>query len=147
MAGPEHTHATGGFHGGVGTVISVEEVTRQALEIARDVSVEQLDALAGNKPHLRIDDLNAGVKAMNAKLPQAFSTLPDQPLEIRRVPPEIQDGASNGYSVLGQYDKGNVFAYVGFEKAAETKAGTDQPSISDNTYCAEPLKPFIFGLV
>ena len=44
-----------------------------------------------------IDDLNAGVKAMQAKLPQAFTTLPDQPLEIRRVPPEIQDGASNGY--------------------------------------------------
>lgn len=44
-----------------------------------------------------IDDLNAGVKAMYAKLPQAFATLPNQPLEIRRVPPEIQDGASNGY--------------------------------------------------
>jgi uncharacterized protein (DUF885 family) len=44
-----------------------------------------------------IDDLNAGVKAMQAKLPQAFATLPDQPLEIRRVPPEIQEGASNGY--------------------------------------------------
>ena len=44
-----------------------------------------------------IDDLNAGVKAMYAKLPKAFATLPDQPLEIRRVPPEIQDGASNGY--------------------------------------------------
>jgi uncharacterized protein (DUF885 family) len=46
-----------------------------------------------------IADLNAGVKAMYGKLPQAFSsaTLPKQPLEIRRVPPEIQDGASNGY--------------------------------------------------
>ena len=44
-----------------------------------------------------IDDLNAGVKAMYAKLPQAFATLPKQPLEIRRVPPEIQEGASNGY--------------------------------------------------
>ena len=44
-----------------------------------------------------IDDLNAGVKAMQAKLPQAFATLPDQPLEIRRVPAEIQEGASNGY--------------------------------------------------
>jgi uncharacterized protein (DUF885 family) len=41
--------------------------------------------------------LNAGVKAMTAKLPQAFATLPNQPLEIRRVPPEIQDGAPNGY--------------------------------------------------
>jgi len=44
-----------------------------------------------------IADLNAGVKAMTAKLPRAFATLPKQPLEIRRVPPEIQDGASNGY--------------------------------------------------
>ena len=44
-----------------------------------------------------IADLNSGVKAMYEKLPRAFSTLPKQPLEIRRVPPEIQDGASNGY--------------------------------------------------
>jgi len=41
--------------------------------------------------------LNAGIKAMYAKLPQAFATVPSAPLEIRRVPPEIQDGASNGY--------------------------------------------------
>ncbi|HUP67050.1 MAG TPA: DUF885 family protein [Sphingomicrobium sp.] len=44
-----------------------------------------------------LSDLNAGVKAMYARLPKAFATLPKQPLEIRRVPPEIQDGASNGY--------------------------------------------------
>jgi uncharacterized protein (DUF885 family) len=34
---------------------------------------------------------------MFGRLPQDFATLPNQPLEIRRVPPEIQDGASNGY--------------------------------------------------
>ena len=44
-----------------------------------------------------LESLNAGVNGMYAKLPQAFATLPTQPLEIRRVPPEIQDGASNGY--------------------------------------------------
>ncbi|WP_294120596.1 DUF885 family protein [Sphingomonas sp.] len=44
-----------------------------------------------------IAGLNAGVKDMTARLPRAFATLPTQPLEIRRVPPEIQDGASNGY--------------------------------------------------
>ena len=65
MASSEHTHASGGgYHGGVGAIISVEEVTRQALEIAREVSVEQLDALAGNNPHLRIDGLNAGYGQM-----------------------------------------------------------------------------------
>ena len=41
--------------------------------------------------------LNAAYRKMQAKLPQAFATIPTQPMEIRRVPPEIQDGASNGY--------------------------------------------------
>ena len=65
MASAGHTHSSdGGYHGGVGAIISVEEVTRQALEIAREVSLEQLDALAGNNPHLRIDGLNAGYGQM-----------------------------------------------------------------------------------
>ncbi len=34
---------------------------------------------------------------MTARLPQAFRNAAQGPLEIRRVPPEIQDGASNGY--------------------------------------------------
>jgi uncharacterized protein (DUF885 family) len=41
--------------------------------------------------------LNTGVKDMYGRLPAAFATLPNAPLEIRRVPIEIQDGASNGY--------------------------------------------------
>jgi len=65
MAGSGQTQAPGaGYKGGVGAVISVEEVTRQALEIAREVSIEQLDVLAENKPHLRIDGLNAGYGQM-----------------------------------------------------------------------------------
>ncbi|MEA3050702.1 MAG: hypothetical protein QOG84_2538 [Sphingomonadales bacterium] len=44
-----------------------------------------------------IASLNAGVRDMYTRLPRAFATLPNAPLEIRRVPPEIQDGASNGY--------------------------------------------------
>ena len=44
-----------------------------------------------------IADLNVGNAAMQAKLPRAFNNPPNNPLEIRRVPPEIQDGASNGY--------------------------------------------------
>src|SRR5579884_1454773 len=44
-----------------------------------------------------LTNLNAIVKDMYTRLPRAFDTLPNQPLEIRRVPPEIQDGASNGY--------------------------------------------------
>ena len=44
-----------------------------------------------------IASLNDDVKRMNAELPRFFATLPSQPLEIRAVPVEIQDGASNGY--------------------------------------------------
>ncbi|MGH6726896.1 MAG: ABC transporter ATP-binding protein [Pseudolabrys sp.] len=62
MAGVEP--AGGGYHGGVAPAISVEEVARQALEIARDVPVDELDALVGDVPHLRIDDLHAGYGQM-----------------------------------------------------------------------------------
>ena len=44
-----------------------------------------------------IDSLNAGLADMWQRLPKAFAEIPRQPLEIRRVPEEIQDGASNGY--------------------------------------------------
>lgn len=50
---------------------------------------------AGRKELL--DSLNAGIEAMWDKLPRAFNDVPRKPLEIRRVPAEIQDGASNGY--------------------------------------------------
>ena len=53
-----------------------------------DTNAGRADLIAG---------LNAGVHAMQARLPRAFTNPPDAPLEIRRVPPEIQDGASNGY--------------------------------------------------
>ena len=54
-----------GYHGGdVDSVISVEEVTRQAAAIAEDISLEQLDELAGNKPHVSIKNLVAGYGQM-----------------------------------------------------------------------------------
>ena len=56
--------SAGAYHGGVAPAISVEEVARQALEIARDVSVDELAALAGENPHLRIDELHAGYGQM-----------------------------------------------------------------------------------
>jgi uncharacterized protein (DUF885 family) len=68
---------------------------------------ERLDALNKTPSQLYADSdagraellayLNGLVKDMYTRLPRDFVTLPNQPLEIRRVPPEIQDGASNGY--------------------------------------------------
>jgi uncharacterized protein (DUF885 family) len=45
-----------------------------------------------------IQSLNQQTEAMRAKMPLAFQTLPKAPVEIVRVPPEIQDGAPNGYA-------------------------------------------------
>lgn len=41
--------------------------------------------------------LNVGVAAMQKRLGEAFLNPPSEPLDIRAVPVEIQDGASNGY--------------------------------------------------
>ncbi|MBB5987488.1 DUF885 domain-containing protein [Sphingobium lignivorans] len=41
--------------------------------------------------------LNEQVKAMYARLPEAFLTLPKAPVEVRRVPETIQAGAPGGY--------------------------------------------------
>ncbi|MDJ0894410.1 MAG: ABC transporter ATP-binding protein [Alphaproteobacteria bacterium] len=60
----EKRKASGYHGGGVDTVISVDEVTRQVAEIAEQVSVEQLEALVEGEPYLSIEDLNAGYGRM-----------------------------------------------------------------------------------
>jgi uncharacterized protein (DUF885 family) len=41
--------------------------------------------------------LNGQISALRPRLPQLFGTLPKATVEVRRVPPAIQDGAPNGY--------------------------------------------------
>ncbi len=50
--------------GGVDSVISVEDVVRQAQAIAEDVTVEQLDALVGGDAYVSIENLRAGYGQM-----------------------------------------------------------------------------------
>src|SRR5215217_3209095 len=45
-----------------------------------------------------IQSLNEQTEAIRKKMPQVFRTLPKAPVEIVRVPPEIEDGAPNGYA-------------------------------------------------
>ena len=44
-----------------------------------------------------IADLNVKVRAVQARLPAYFKTLPKSPVEIRRVPTYIETGAAGGY--------------------------------------------------
>ena len=50
--------------GGVDTVISVEDVTRQVAAIAEDVTVEKLDALVDGESYVTIENLRAGYGKM-----------------------------------------------------------------------------------
>lgn len=61
----EENKKASGYHGGsVDSVISVEEVNRQATAMAEPISLEKLDDLAGNKPHVSIKNLVAGYGQM-----------------------------------------------------------------------------------
>jgi uncharacterized protein (DUF885 family) len=48
--------------------------------------------------------INGRIAAVRARLPQAFGTLVKGNLQIKRVPPAIQDGMPNGYAGPGSMD-------------------------------------------
>ncbi len=69
MAGSDKTKAGGksatGYHGGsVDTVISVDDVNRQAAELKSGITPERIAGLAKNKPYVRIENLRAGYGKM-----------------------------------------------------------------------------------
>lgn len=65
MADQEKDKKIAGYgKGGVDTVISVEEVTRQVSAIAQEVKTEDLRALAAGEPYLRLENLHAGYGKM-----------------------------------------------------------------------------------
>jgi uncharacterized protein (DUF885 family) len=55
--------------------------------------------------------LNAQVAAIRARLPEYFSVLPRTPVEVRRVPPDIELGAPRGYAQVGSLDGSRPGAY------------------------------------
>lgn len=58
-----------------------------------------------------LESLNEQIRVANARLPQVFATLPKAPIEVRRVPVFIQDGASNGYYNGAALDGSRPAAY------------------------------------
>ncbi|WP_420141848.1 DUF885 domain-containing protein [Sphingomonas sp.] len=113
------------------TTLSPDEVHRMGLEQVKQITAEldvilkaqgyskgsvgeRLTALNADAAQLYPDtaegraaliaSLNDGVRDMAGRLPQAFLDIPKTPLEIRAVPVEIQDGASNGYYQRGALD-------------------------------------------
>ncbi len=64
MNNSESESVKGYGSGNVDAVISVDEVTRQAAQIAENISLEQLDDLVDGEPFVTINHLNAGYGKM-----------------------------------------------------------------------------------
>jgi uncharacterized protein (DUF885 family) len=56
-------------------------------------------------------DLNVQVAAMQRRMPELFGVLPKTPVEVRRVPPDIELGAPRGYAQGGSLDGTRPGAY------------------------------------
>ena len=56
-------------------------------------------------------DLNRQIAAIKPHLPELFTHLPRTPVEVRRVPPDIEIGAPRGYAVSGSVDGTRPGAY------------------------------------
>jgi uncharacterized protein (DUF885 family) len=107
------------------TDLSPDEVHKMGLDVTRELSAradmlfrqigltrgsvaERYGALFHDPKYLypntdagkakEVADLNALVQAMQKRLPEYFATLPKTPLEIRRIPPATEGGASTHYS-------------------------------------------------
>jgi len=80
----------------------LDQLNRLPTQLFADTDAGRAELLAS---------LNASVQAMQARLPQAFTNPPNAPLEIRRVAPEIQDGAPNGYYFRAPLDGSRAAIY------------------------------------
>ncbi len=58
-----------------------------------------------------LTDLNRQIEAIKARLPELFAVLPRTPVEVRRVPPDIELGAPRGYAQFGSLDGTRPGAY------------------------------------
>jgi uncharacterized protein (DUF885 family) len=77
--------------------LAAGSVTERVAELARRPGQLYPNTESGRAELLAA--LNAQVAGIRAQLPRAFATpLPAAPVEIVRVPPEIEDGAPNGYA-------------------------------------------------
>ncbi|WP_269716244.1 DUF885 domain-containing protein [Caulobacter sp. NIBR2454] len=70
-------------------------VADRMTELAKRPGMQYPNTDAGKEEMIK--ELNAQIAALGPKLPAVFGRLPKTAVEVRRVPVNIQDGASNGY--------------------------------------------------
>ncbi len=102
------------FHGEMDGILRAEGLTRGSVaERVREIS-RRPDQLYPNTDAGReqiLADLNTQTRHIESLMPQAFNTLAQAQLEIRRVPPAIEAGAPGGYYQRAALDGSRPGAY------------------------------------
>ncbi len=116
---PQEIHAMGleliaQFHGEMEQILRAEGLTRGTIaERVREIS-RRPDQLYPNTDEGRaqiLADLNAQTRHIESLMPQAFNTMAQAQLEIRRVPPAIEAGSPGGYYQRAALDGSRPGAY------------------------------------
>ena len=102
---PDEVHRLGlaqvaEISGRLDTMLKAQGLTQGSVGARLTALGERPDQLYANDDAGRaalLVKLNEQIKEAYPKLPALFRTLPKAPIEVRRVPPFIQDGAANGY--------------------------------------------------
>jgi len=103
---PDDVHRFGLEHvaqlsGRIDVLLRKQGLTRGSVAARIDSLSKRPDQLYANTDEGRaalLKALNGQATTIRGRLPELFRTLPASPFEIVRVPPEIEDGAPNGYA-------------------------------------------------
>ncbi len=107
----------------------LDAVLRQ-MNLTQGTVAERLDALGREPANVfpntepgraaLLESLNGQIKALTPILPRYFGTVPKAPVEVRRVPEFIQDGAPNGYYNRAALDGSRpAIYYINLKDTAE----------------------------
>lgn len=102
------------FHGEMDTILRGQGMTRGSVAERVQALSRRPDQLYPNTDEGRaqiLADLNAQTRAIEAMMPQAFNTLAQAQLEIRRVPVTTEAGAPGGYYQRAALDGSRPGAY------------------------------------
>ena len=114
----------------VADLLSQLDAALKSMGLTEGSPGERMDAL-GRKPEnlfpntdagraALLDSLNGQIKALQPILPRYFGTVPKSPVEVRRVPEFIQDGAPNGYYNSAALDGSRAaIYYINLKDTAE----------------------------
>ncbi len=125
---PEDVHRMGLSQ--VGELLGQLDATLKQMGLTEGSAGARMDALGRRPENLfpntdagraaLLDSLNAQIKALAPILPRYFGTLPRAPVEVRRVPEFIQDGAPNGYYSSAALDGSRpAIYYINLKDTAE----------------------------